>query len=58
VIDRPQVHEGGAAIRRARHRGRIQEIIAVSAVKASDIVAEALQMSGNARPVKSQTPDR
>jgi hypothetical protein len=41
------MHDGGAAVRRALDRGKVQEIITVSAIKASDIVAEAFQMTGH-----------
>ena len=36
---------GGAAIRRELDRGQIQEIIAVDAVKADNLMAQSLQMS-------------
>jgi hypothetical protein len=42
---RPGVHDGGAAVRRAPDRGKIQQVIAVNAVVADDIMTEALQVS-------------
>ncbi|MDX6416635.1 MAG: hypothetical protein QOG28_1255 [Trebonia sp.] len=42
---RPGMHDGGAAVRRAPDRGRIQQIVAVNAVIADDIMSEALQVS-------------
>jgi len=39
------MHDGGTAGRRPPDRGRIQEIIAVHAVKADNIMAQALQVS-------------
>jgi hypothetical protein len=44
VRERPEVHDGRAAVRRAPHRGEIQEIVAVGAVETGYLVASALQM--------------
>jgi hypothetical protein len=38
------MHHRGAAIRRELDRGQIQEIIAVDAVEADNLMAQALQM--------------
>jgi hypothetical protein len=42
---RPGMHHGGAAVRRTPDRGKIQQIIAVNAVIACDIMTQTLQMS-------------
>jgi hypothetical protein len=39
------MHDGGAAVRRASDRSEIQEIVAVNAVIADDIMPEELQVS-------------
>jgi hypothetical protein len=46
VRKRAEMHDGGTAVGRTPDRGEIQEIIAVGAVKADDIVAEVPQMTG------------
>jgi hypothetical protein len=40
----PGMHNGSAAVRRAPDRSGIQEIIAVEAVEAGDVMAEARQV--------------
>lgn len=45
VGERPGVHDGGAAVRRGPDRGGIQEIIAVGAVVADNVMAQVLQVS-------------
>jgi hypothetical protein len=39
------MHDGGTPVRRAPDRGKIQQVIAVNAVIADDIMTEALQVS-------------
>jgi hypothetical protein len=41
------VHDGGAAVRRAPDGGKIQQVIAINAVVADDVMTESLQVSRN-----------
>jgi hypothetical protein len=45
VRQRGQMHNGGAAIRRAPDGGKVQEFITIGIVKASDLVPEAPQVT-------------
>jgi len=42
---RPGMHHGRTAVRRPPDRGEIEEVVAVDAVKADNIVAQAFQVS-------------